>query len=124
MRVRGFHPFAILNPAIPNNVAWQDWILSDGVFNHVTGSFIRQRPRNRNTNVTVQPQLPPATANTGGPSSGGRTLAFDSNTFGDILAATRAMQSWKACQIEGTPWTGTAEENMHEYISSIGIQQC
>jgi hypothetical protein len=122
MRVRGFHPFAPLNPSIPNNIAWQDWILSDGVFNNVTHSFERQRPpRNRNGNVTTQLQLPSATTSAVGTSSGGRTLAIDANVIGHILAATRAMPSWKACQIEGTLWTGTAEENIQEYVSSIGI---
>jgi len=32
------------------------------------------------------------------------------------------MPSWKACEVEGTSWTGTAEENIQKYISSIGAQ--
>jgi len=36
----------------------------------------------------------------------------------------RAMLSWKACQVEGTSWTGMAEENILKYVSSIGAQDC
>ncbi|KIL67614.1 hypothetical protein M378DRAFT_267851 [Amanita muscaria Koide BX008] len=121
MRARGFFPFAP-NPDMPNNSAWQDWILSDGVFDNISGSFKRNSPPYDsnccNSSVTAQPQLqfPPATTNAGGASSGGCTLALN-----DILAATRAMPSWKACQVEGTSWTGTAEENIQKYVSSIGI---
>ncbi|KAM6490479.1 hypothetical protein JOM56_013822, partial [Amanita muscaria] len=119
----GFFPFAP-NPDMPNNSAWQDWILSDGVFDNVSGSFKRNSlPHDSNccnSSVTAQPQLqfPPATTNAGAASSGGCTLALNAD---DILAATRAMPSWKACQVEGSSWTGTAEENIQKYVSSIGI---
>jgi len=49
-------------------------------------------------------------------------LALNPDVIADILAATRAMPSWKACQMEGTGWTGTAEENIQKYVSSIGVQ--
>ncbi|KAF8338519.1 hypothetical protein F5887DRAFT_982643 [Amanita rubescens] len=55
-------------------------------------------------------------------SSSQHTLALNADVIADILAATRAMPSWKACQVEGTDWTGTAEENIQKYISSIGVQ--
>jgi hypothetical protein len=32
------------------------------------------------------------------------------------------MPSWKACQVEGTSWTGTAQENIQKYVSSIGVE--
>lgn len=123
MRVRGFHPFGPPNPAIPNDIAWQDWILSEGLFNGDSSSFKREPlPRNHSSSVTAHPQLPPTTANTDGTSSGGRTLALNAEVIGDILAATRAMPPWKAFQIEGTSWTGTARENIQTYITSIGVE--
>ncbi|KAI9510834.1 hypothetical protein F5148DRAFT_1374166 [Russula earlei] len=124
MRVRGFHPFAPPIPPMPTNLVWQDWILSDGVFDNVSGSFKRNAPsRNRNTTITAQPQplSPLATTIAGGASSGGRTLALNADVIADILAATRAMPSWKACQVEGTSWTGTAQENIQKYVSTIGV---
>ena len=39
-------------------------------------------------------------------------MAMNADAISDILAATYAMPSWKACQMEGTRWTGTGEENM------------
>jgi hypothetical protein len=123
MRVRGFHPFAH-SPDIPSNIAWQDWISLDGVFDDVTSSFKRNAPpRNSNNSVTAQsqPQFPPATTNTGSTSSDRRTLALNEDVIADILAATHAMPSWKACQVEGMSWSGTAEENIQTYVSSIGI---
>lgn len=52
-----------------------------------------------------------------------RRLELNPGVIADILAATHAMPSWKACQIENTSWRGTAEENMERYISSVGYQQ-
>jgi len=126
MRVRGFHPFAHIPdiPDIPSNIAWQDWISLGGVFDDVTSSFKRNEPsRNSNNSVTAQsqPQFPPPTTNTGGTSPGGRTLTLNEDVISDILAATHAMPSWKACQVEGTSWSGTAEENIETYVSSIGV---
>ena len=40
-------------------------------------------------------------------------LELNDNVIADTLTATRAMPSWKACEIEGTSWTGTAEENIN-----------
>jgi hypothetical protein len=47
-----------------------------------------------------------------GASSSQGTLALDAEVIADILAVTLAMPSWKACQVEGTSWIGTAEGNM------------
>ncbi|KAI0249642.1 hypothetical protein BJV78DRAFT_1226451 [Lactifluus subvellereus] len=43
MRIRGFHHFKSVQPPMPNanEVAWQDWISSDGVFDSAPGSFKR-----------------------------------------------------------------------------------
>jgi hypothetical protein len=121
MRVRGFHPFAPLNPSIPNDTLWQNWIESDGVYDPVSHSFKRDGPPmpadNGHSSITALPQFPTATTNTGGASSNKHSvLPLNADVIADILAATRAMPSWKACEEEGTTtWTGTAEENIHKY---------
>ncbi|KIM88871.1 hypothetical protein PILCRDRAFT_243289 [Piloderma croceum F 1598] len=117
MRVRGFHPFQPVVPTIPDDIPWQDWILLNHVFDNASDSFKRGRPPSNS--VSAQAQLPfhPTTTRTDGASSSQRTLALNADVIADILAATRAMPSWKACQIEGTSWTGTAEENIQKYAS-------
>lgn len=57
-----------------------------------------------------------------GTSSGTRKLELNAGVIADILAATHAMPSWKACQIENTSWKGTADENIQRYVSSIGVE--
>ncbi|KAI0249131.1 hypothetical protein BJV78DRAFT_1378325 [Lactifluus subvellereus] len=116
-RVRGFHPFKPTQPTMPNEIAWQDWIISDGVFDSASGSF----NRNPSSDISSQ-QLQLQPMNAGETSSGGHTLALNADVIADILAATHAMPSWKACQMEGTSWTGTAEENIQKYVSSIRIE--
>ena len=124
MRVRGFYPFQSVDPTVPDVIPWQDWILSNGVFDNASDSFKRDRPpANHNHGFSAQAQLPfhPTTTSAGGASSSQRTLALNVDVIAEILAATRAMPSWKACQVEGTSWTGTAEENIQKYASSIGV---
>ncbi|KIY52854.1 hypothetical protein FISHEDRAFT_23499, partial [Fistulina hepatica ATCC 64428] len=118
MRVRGFHPFSPVAPEVDDGNLWQDWILSDGVFDNALGSFNRDGPPpSGNNDVYKQPLLgfQPPTTGAGGPSSGRRTVALNEDVIADILAATHAMPSWKACQMEGTSWAGTAEENVQKY---------
>jgi hypothetical protein len=55
-------------------------------------------------------------------SSGTRKLELNADVIADILAATHAMPSWKACQMENTSWSGTADENIQKYVSSIGVE--
>jgi len=129
MRVRGHNPFASVVHDMPNDIPWQDWILSDGMLDNISDSFNRDRPpfnRNRNNSASAQAQLQSQTTTTsaGGVSSGRRVLALNADVIADILAATHAMPSWKACQMEGTSWTGTGEENIKKYVSSIGVQDC
>ncbi|KAI0251663.1 hypothetical protein BJV78DRAFT_1209733 [Lactifluus subvellereus] len=102
MRVRGFHPFEPTEPTIPEEVLWQDWISSDGVFDSALGSFKRDRPRGNPNNNTSSQQQPQCEV-----SSGGRKLEPNAN----------------ACQMEGTSWAGTAEENIQTYVSSIGVEE-
>ena len=126
MRVRGFHPFQPVGPIVPDNISWQDWILSDHIFDDASHTFKRDRPPpNHDNNFSAQAQLPagPMTSEEGGSSSQHR-VALNADVIAEILAATRAMPSWKACQVEGTSWTGTAEENIQKYVSSIGAKDC
>ncbi|KIJ50474.1 hypothetical protein M422DRAFT_159636 [Sphaerobolus stellatus SS14] len=120
MRVRGFNPFQPITYDIPDTVPWQDWILSDGVFDEASNSFIRDLPPANNEPDLggSPPQLQPTTSAGGG----GNTLELNADVINTILAATRAMPSWKACQMEGTSWDGTAEENIQKYASVIGTQ--
>lgn len=119
MRVRGYRPFQPVAPTVPSDVLWQDWIMSKQLFDNASGSFKRDPPDNR-IHGFAQGQLlsqPMMTA-----SSSQHSLALNADVIADILAGTHAMPSWKACQVEGTGWTGTAEENIQKYISSIGVQ--
>jgi hypothetical protein len=121
MRVRGLHPFEPPTPDIvSNDIPWQDWISSDDV---ASDSFNRRRPPgNGNDSGSTQPlpQIQPLSLIAGDTSSGGHTLALNEDVVDEILA--HAMPSWKACEIEGTNWIGTAEENIEKYVSSIGVQ--
>jgi len=40
------------------------------------------------------------------------TLELNVDVIAEILGVTHVMPSWKACQMEGMSWAGTAEENM------------
>ena len=118
MRVRGFHPFQPVSPTVPDDIHWQDWISSEQVFDNASASFKRNMPpHNERSAETQLPSDPTTTA-----PSGQRTVALDADIIIDILAATRGMPSWKACMVEGTSWTGTAEENIQKYVSPIDPQ--
>jgi hypothetical protein len=126
MRVRGFHPFQPIEPAMPDDAPWQDWILSDSVLDNATGPFKRVSPPDDgddgNTfSVPSQPQSQLTRMSTCDASSGERRVTMNADIIADILAATHAMPSWKACQMEGTSWTGTAQENIEKYVSSIDV---
>ncbi|KAG2370164.1 hypothetical protein BDR07DRAFT_1467937 [Suillus spraguei] len=113
MRVRGYHPFQPIALAMPDDIPWQDWVLSDGVFNNNAGTFNRDSPTDNNNQSVPQLQFQPTTTSIGDTSSGPGTctLALNADVISDILTATHAMPSWRACQMEGTSWSGTAEEN-------------
>ncbi|KAH9002951.1 hypothetical protein EDB86DRAFT_2894147 [Lactarius hatsudake] len=118
IRVRGFHPFQPISTEVPDGNPFQDWIIAGGVFDN---SFKRDLPDSAgNSSVTTLPQFPHVATNTG---PGVHTLELNANIINEILAATRAMPSWKACQVEGTSWDGTANENIEKYISSIGVDK-
>jgi len=120
MRVRGFNPFEPLSLTISHDVSWQDWIVEDGVFDDTLGSFIRAPPpsnSNDNNGGSARAQLPATRA--GGGSSVGLTVELNSDVIARLLSVTHAMPSWNACQMEGTGWTTTAEENIQKYGSMV-----
>jgi len=120
MHVHGFHHFQPVDPTVLDDIPWQDWILLDYVFDNVSDSFKCDLPPPNHNHSSVQAQHPfhPTTM----ASSGQHTLALSADVITDILMAMCAMPSWKACQVEGTSWMGTAEENIQKYVSSIGAQ--
>ncbi|EPQ54362.1 hypothetical protein GLOTRDRAFT_43899 [Gloeophyllum trabeum ATCC 11539] len=117
MRVQGFHPFALVMPSMPlaEAIGWQDWVTADALFDTATGTIKRDPDVGRTTLPHLQGEP------LGQPSSG--LAPLDSGTIADILIATRTMPAWKACQIEGTNWEGTAQENIQKYVSSIGTEE-
>ncbi|KAK7038716.1 hypothetical protein VNI00_010600 [Paramarasmius palmivorus] len=130
MRVPGFHPFRS-TPDMPTSVQWQDWITSSGVLNSSgsTTLFRRDRPDsgNDNDNYNSPPQFqqqpqPQSQSQTTPSGTGHAPLASLNDSIYGILAATRSMPSWKACQMENSSWAGTADENIQKYITLIGEQ--
>jgi len=123
VRVRAFHPFQPAAPDLPINPPWQDWMVSDSVLDSAPESryFIRESPPAGDYSGASQFQ-PPVTEGGGASGGGGMALALNADVIADILAATHSMPSWKACEVEGTSWTGTAEENIQKYVSSIGVE--
>jgi hypothetical protein len=123
MRVRAFRPFAPLNPAMPSDSPWQEWIESDRVFDNLSNSFKRDNLPDNSENGSVpvppRPEILPVMTNTGDMSSGECPLdPLDEDVIVEILAATYAMPSWKDCE-GGKSWTGTAEENIQKYLASM-----
>ena len=105
MRVRGFNPFQPVAPTVPNNIPWQDWILSDGVLDNDSDTFKRDRSTHSdNDSFSAQAQLPlgPTVMSADGESSSQRRVELNADIIAEILAATRAMPSRKACQVETT----------------------
>ncbi|KAG6820292.1 hypothetical protein H0H93_002730 [Arthromyces matolae] len=103
MRVRGFHPFQPLAPIVSDDIPWQDWIVSEGVFNDVARSFHREQsptsqvqPSHGSAQLQLQPSLPTTTNSV----PGQHPLELNSNVIQQILAATYASRSWKACMLE------------------------
>ncbi|PPQ89448.1 hypothetical protein CVT25_012827 [Psilocybe cyanescens] len=128
MHVRGFHPFQPINPEIGDG-SWQDWIYSDGVFDELSNSFKQDSPpkdectHNNSLSTQSQLQFNPSTMDQSGASAGVHRIVLNEDVIADILAATHASPSWKACQMEGISWTGTADENTEKYLSSVGVEE-
>ena len=92
MRVRGFYPFEPVAPSIPDGIPWQDWIVSDGVYDDDSKSF-NTEPRANNDDGRPAPQIPQLQPMRADGTSSGRNLALNSDVIADILAATYAMPS-------------------------------
>jgi len=121
MRVRGHNPFQPVVHNIPDDIPWQDWILSDGVFDNISGSFRRKAPNNI---ASVQAQVQFQSMMSADASSGGRTLALNADVIADILAVTRVMPSWKAARWRAQAGLVRRKKILQKYVSSIGIQDC
>jgi len=121
MSIHGFHPFQPIVPTVFNDIHWQDWILSDQVFDNTLDSFkCDPPPPNHNSNFSVQAQLPfhPMMMSADSASSSQCTLALNADITTDILTVMHAMLSWKACQVEGKlEW-----HSGRKHLSSIGAQ--
>lgn len=121
-RVRGPNPFQPIIPAIPTKITWQDWIASSGAYDNKTG-FRRDSPEppDNSNNISQFPALQFLHTSTSGAStSTGMLQALDNDVVAEILAATRAMPSWKACELDNMSWDGTAEENTKKYLDKSG----
>jgi len=121
MRVRGHRPFHDTNPLVPpdNAIDWQEWIETTGLWDDTKNCFHRH-----GSGVRAQPQMLLMTpmnmsGSSGVSASGTRRLEISEKVISDILAATRSMQSWKECEMEGKRWVGTAEENRKKYLSVV-----
>lgn len=119
MRVRGYHPFHDTCPYVPDAIDWQDWVKTTGVLDDTRSHFYRHGHGRGAPRLPQMPSITPINTSGGGESSarGTQRLELNENVIADILAATRAMPSWKECGVEGTRWTGTAEENRQKYLS-------
>jgi len=122
MRVRGFHPFQPIEPELPVQQTFADWIDSDDLWDDKKLGFKRQKPPPSGKPPTERKRTQAKRSTTGASASQTRKLGLNANVIADILTATRAMPSWKACQLENTSWKGTAEENIQKYVSSIGVE--
>ena len=124
IQVRGFHPFQSIALDVPDSLPWQDWIELDMLKLDGTGLFNRNSNplAARGTNTTLQPFTQPQMAGVGSASSGKSTLPLpDADHIAKILEVMYTLPSWKACVMEGTSWTGTAEENIQKYRDVIGM---
>ena len=122
MRVHGFHPFQHVAPTVPDDTLWQDWVLSNQAFDNAADSFKRDHPPRNHIHGSAQAQPPFHPMMTTASSGQQRTVVLNADVIADILTATRALPSRKACKIEGTSWAGMAEENIDKHVSSIGVQ--
>jgi hypothetical protein len=118
MRVRGFHPFQPTETMMSDDITWQDWI-SSYLYDNTSDSFICNGISNNHTHNTGSSLQQPHIQLTMSAGGGGHVLALDADAIADTLAATHAMPSWKACQVEGTHWTGTTKENIQKYCAIL-----
>lgn len=120
-RVRGHNPFQPIIPAISAKVTWQDWITLSGVYDIESG-FKHDTPSGKSINVSQLPAWPQFyhTLTTEASTSMQILSPPTDAVVAEILAATHAMPSWRACELENTSWDGTAEENTKKYLDISG----
>ncbi|KAI0054833.1 hypothetical protein BV25DRAFT_1922331 [Artomyces pyxidatus] len=75
----------------------------EAVFDDSSKFFKRDPPPRTNSGSGLQ--LTPAVTSASGVPPGQFELALNADVIADIVAATRAMPSWKACIAENTSWT-------------------
>jgi hypothetical protein len=127
MRVRGFHPFRPTDLDCSDEIGFQGWIMSRVSVDKSadTFTFKRDLPPVINEDPPAQlqfgPQIP-STNTDAGAGRGTRRIILNNDVVAEILAATRASASWKACVVENTDWTGSAEENTAKYLAAVGAQ--
>ncbi|KAI9512720.1 hypothetical protein F5148DRAFT_730728 [Russula earlei] len=125
-RVRGFHPFKPPTCRLPSIIHWQGWVVKDDLFDEVSGTFRRERKDNH-TGSSSAPATQPATATYPGvvPTDGSAFVlsTLNDNVVAEIVAATRASATWKACVTEGISWEGTAEENIQKYKDAVSMDE-
>jgi hypothetical protein len=78
-----------------------------------TGHYFKRNSESRSTSSNQS-----SVRGGAGPAGGG--LALNNDVISKILAATRAMPTWKACEIENTSWVGTGDENVKKYMALQG----
>ncbi|TRM66516.1 hypothetical protein BD626DRAFT_545722 [Schizophyllum amplum] len=118
-RVRGHWPFAPVVPDLPQDTAWQDWIVSSGYLRDPASTdsplFQRDWPQHDPTSSEASSFHPVS----GGPATS-TGLALNDDVVAQILDATRNSLSWKTSVLENTSWEGTAEENIEKYQRVMG----
>ena len=88
LRIRGFQPFQPISPAIPIDIRWQEWIVSDGVIDNASGTFRRNKLADNNHDLLAEVNSQPTTST--------RAVALNPDVISEIPAARRAMPSWGA----------------------------
>ncbi|KAJ7481585.1 hypothetical protein FB451DRAFT_1236497 [Mycena latifolia] len=120
-RVRGFNPFSETTVTI-SELTWQDWVVTGGIWDEQNNEFRREPPPTAPFQNLPPPPALPSDPHQPSPAAGnGFTIGpMDETTIERILAATWKSASWRACQMEGTSWAGTAEENIETYRQLMG----
>ncbi|KAF8967442.1 hypothetical protein BDZ97DRAFT_1656355 [Flammula alnicola] len=131
MRVRGRWPF-LLDRDIAEDPESMDWLLASGgggVAVEDTSPTRTAAPSNilaasgiSSGGIEVRDPVDPIDPTASQTAKPGRIrISLDSSTIEQILAASRASASWKVCEIEGTSWEGTADENARKYRDIMDI---
>ena len=121
MRVRGYHPFHDTTPELPDTIDLQGWITTKGVLDNTESHFLEYiAARMSAMTFSLSSRVCVPLVDGPAPSLVGQPPVIDGICGSPgPLPGTRASPSWKACVIEGTSWTGSAEENKQKYLSIL-----